>query len=68
MPQLTHSTGLVKPRLPGRLDRSGVTADHTLAEVGQQRSVPCERIRQIEAKELRKLKHPHRCRILRTFS
>jgi len=41
--------------------------DHTLEEVGQQFSVTRERIRQIEAKALRKLKHPSRSRILRTF-
>jgi RNA polymerase primary sigma factor len=45
----------------------GTTADHTLAEVSQQFSVSRERIRQIEAKALRKLKHPHRSRILRSF-
>jgi RNA polymerase primary sigma factor len=42
-------------------------ADHTLAEVSQRFSVSRERIRQIEAKALRKLKHPHRSRILRRF-
>jgi RNA polymerase primary sigma factor len=45
----------------------GVSADQTLEEVGQQFSVTRERIRQIEAKALRKLKHPSRSRILRTF-
>jgi RNA polymerase primary sigma factor len=45
----------------------GVTTDHTLEEVGLQFSVTRERIRQIEAKALRKLKHPSRSRILRTF-
>jgi RNA polymerase primary sigma factor len=42
-------------------------ADHTLEEVGQQFSVTRERIRQIEAKALRKLKHPSRSRKLRSF-
>jgi RNA polymerase primary sigma factor len=41
--------------------------DHTLEEVGQQFSVTRERIRQIEAKALRKLKHPSRSKVLRTF-
>jgi RNA polymerase primary sigma factor len=45
----------------------GMNADHTLEEVGQQFSVTRERIRQIEAKALRKLKHPSRSKILRTF-
>jgi RNA polymerase primary sigma factor len=45
----------------------GMNADHTLEEVGQQFSVTRERIRQIEAKALRKLKHPSRSRILRSF-
>jgi RNA polymerase primary sigma factor len=45
----------------------GMKKDHTLEEVGQQFSVTRERIRQIEAKALRKLKHPSRSRILRTF-
>ena len=47
---------------PGRAD-----TDHTLEEVGQQFSVTRERIRQIEAKALRKLKHPSRSRKLRSF-
>jgi len=45
----------------------GMNSDHTLEEVGQQFSVTRERIRQIEAKALRKLKHPSRSRELRTF-
>jgi RNA polymerase primary sigma factor len=45
----------------------GMNSDHTLEEVGQQFSVTRERIRQIEAKALRKLKHPGRSRVLRTF-
>jgi len=44
-----------------------INTDHTLEEVGQQFSVTRERIRQIEAKALRKLRHPHRSRILRTY-
>ena len=45
----------------------GMNTDHTLEEVGQQFSVTRERIRQIEAKALRKLKHPSRSRVLRGF-
>jgi RNA polymerase primary sigma factor len=45
----------------------GMNSDHTLEEVGKQFSVTRERIRQIEAKALRKLKHPSRSRQLRTF-
>ena len=45
----------------------GMNSDHTLEEVGNQFSVTRERIRQIEAKALRKLKHPSRSRMLRSF-
>jgi RNA polymerase primary sigma factor len=45
----------------------GINRDHTLAEVGQQFSVTRERIRQIEAKALHKLKHPTRSHKLRSF-
>ncbi|MCY4560688.1 MAG: RNA polymerase sigma factor RpoD [Chloroflexi bacterium] len=45
----------------------GTTTDHTLEQVGQQFSVTRERIRQIEAKALRRLKHPSRARALRSF-
>jgi RNA polymerase primary sigma factor len=45
----------------------GMNSDHTLEEVGQQFNVTRERIRQIEAKALRKLKHPNRSRKLRSF-
>ena len=45
----------------------GTNTDHTLEEVGQQFNVTRERIRQIEAKALRKLKHPSRSRKLRSF-
>jgi len=45
----------------------GMNTDHTLAEVGQQFSVTRERIRQIEAKALRKLRHPNRSRKLHSF-
>ncbi|MGA8900929.1 RNA polymerase sigma factor RpoD, partial [Bradyrhizobium sp.] len=45
----------------------GMNSDHTLEEVGKQFSVTRERIRQIEAKALRKLKHPNRSRELRSF-
>ena len=45
----------------------GMNSDHTLEEVGQQFSVTRERIRQIEAKALRKLKHPRRSKVLRSF-
>jgi len=45
----------------------GMNTDHTLGEVGQQFSLTRERIRQIEARALRKLKHPSRSRVLRSF-
>ena len=45
----------------------GMNSDHTLEEVGQQFAVTRERIRQIEAKALRKLKHPSRSKVLRSF-
>ena len=45
----------------------GMNTDHTIEEVGQQFRVTRERIRQIEAKALRKLKHPTRSRKLRSF-
>ena len=45
----------------------GINSDHTLEQVGQQFSVTRERIRQIEAKALRKLKHPSRSSVLRSF-
>ena len=45
----------------------GMNSDHTLAEVGQQFSVTRERIRQIEAKALRKLRHPSRSKRLKAF-
>jgi len=47
--------------------RHRMNTDHTLEEVGQQFSVTRERIRQIEAKALRKLKHPSRSRKQRSF-
>ena len=45
----------------------GMNADHTLEEVGQQFAVTRERIRQIEAKALRKLRHPSRSKRLKSF-
>src|SRR4030081_2724258 len=71
---LRESTTRVLATLPPREARVlrmrfgiGMNTDHTLEEVGQQFSVTRERIRQIEAKALRKLKHPSRSRKLRSF-
>ena len=71
---LRETTTLVLASLTAREERVlrmrfgiGVNAEHTLEEVGQQFSVTRERIRQIEAKALRKLKHPSRSRTLRSF-
>ena len=65
-----HGVGLTYPREERVLRMRfgiGMNTDHTLEEVGQQFSVTRERIRQIEAKALRKLKHPSRSRKLRSF-
>jgi RNA polymerase primary sigma factor len=66
----TRALALLSPR-EERIVRMrfgiGSSTDHTLAEVGRQFSVSRERIRQIEAKALRKLKHPYRCGTLRSF-
>ena len=71
---LKESTTRVLSSLTAREERVlrmrfgiGMNTDHTLEEVGQQFSVTRERIRQIEAKALRKLKHPSRSRKLRSF-
>jgi RNA polymerase primary sigma factor len=71
---LREATTLVLGSLTAREERIlrmrfgiGMNHDHTLEEVGQQFSVTRERIRQIEAKALRKLKHPSRSRTLRSF-
>jgi RNA polymerase primary sigma factor len=72
--QLRETTTRVLASLTPREERVlrmrfgiGMNTDHTLEEVGQQFSVTRERIRQIEAKALRKLKHPSRSRKLRSF-
>ena len=72
--RLRETTTRVLPSLTPREERVlrtrlsiGMNTDHTLEEVGQQFSVTRERIRQIEAKALRKLKHPSRSRKLRSF-
>ncbi len=71
---LKDTTTRVLACLPAREERVlrmrfgiGMNTDHTLEEVGQQFSVTRERIRQIEAMALRKLKHPSRSRTLRSF-
>lgn len=71
---LREATTLVLASLTPREERVlrmrfgiGMNSDHTLEEVGQQFSVTRERIRQIEAKALRKLKHPSRSRKLKSF-
>ena len=71
---LREATTRVLSSLPPREERVlrmrfgiGMNTDHTLEEVGQQFNVTRERIRQIEAKALRKLKHPSRSRKLRSF-
>jgi RNA polymerase primary sigma factor len=71
---LRETTTLVLASLTPREERIlrmrfgiGMNAEHTLEEVGQKFSVTRERIRQIEAKALRKLKHPSRSRMLRSF-
>ena len=68
---LREATTRVLASLTAREERMrfgiGMNTDHTLEEVGQQFSVTRERIRQIEAKALRKLKHPSRSRKLRSF-
>ncbi len=53
--------------LPAHAARIRMNTDHTFEEVGQQFSVTRERIRQIGAKALRKLKHPSRSRKMRSF-
>jgi RNA polymerase primary sigma factor len=71
---LRETTTLVLASLTPREERIvrmrfglGMNSDHTLEEVGQQFSVTRERIRQIEAKAIRKLKHPSRSKVLRSF-
>jgi RNA polymerase primary sigma factor len=72
--ELREATARVLASLTAREERVlrmrfgiGMNNEHTLEEVGQQFSVTRERIRQIEAKAIRKLKHPSRSRILRSF-
>jgi RNA polymerase primary sigma factor len=67
---MTRALALLTPREERVLRMRfgfGMKTDRTLEEVGHQFSVTRERIRQIEAKALRKLKHPSRSRILRGF-
>jgi RNA polymerase primary sigma factor len=72
--ELRETTNKILASLTAREERTlrmrfgiGMNKDHTLEEVGHQFSLTPERIRQIEAKALRKLKHPSRSRVLRTF-
>jgi DNA-directed RNA polymerase sigma subunit (sigma70/sigma32) len=59
--------GRLRERVLRMRFRTGMNTDHALEEVGQRFSVTRECIRQIEAKALRKLKHPSRSRMLRSF-
>jgi RNA polymerase primary sigma factor len=68
MPRRLQSNHYPRRIRQPRCSRSAeLNTDHTLEEAGQQFNVTRERIRQIEAKALRKLKHPSRSRKLRSF-